>query len=48
MLPLSGYQNVLPAIASGDLTLISNLEELPTYLSKAKLAADPNRYYAAS
>ena len=48
VLPLSGYQNVLPAIASGDLTLISNLEELPTYLSKAKVAADPNRYYAAS
>ena len=48
VLPLSGYQNVLPAIASGDLTLISNLEELPIYLSKAKLAADPNRYYAAS
>ena len=48
VLPLSGYQNVLPAIASGDLTLISNLEELPTYLAKAKVAADPHRYYAAS
>jgi hypothetical protein len=46
VLPLSGYENVLPAISSGDLTLISNLDELPQYLAAAKPAADPNRYYA--
>jgi hypothetical protein len=47
VLPLSGYQNVQPAISSGDLTLISSLEALPEYLQKAKPATDPNRYYAA-
>jgi hypothetical protein len=46
VLPLSGYENVLPAIASGDLTLISNLEELPTYLEQARPAQNPWRYYA--
>ena len=46
VLPLSGYENVLPAIASGDLTLISNLEELPTYLEQASPAQNPWRYYA--
>jgi hypothetical protein len=46
VLPLSGYENVLPAIASGDLTLISNLESLGEYLSQAKPAKDPYRYYA--
>jgi hypothetical protein len=46
VLPLSGYENVLPAIESADLTLISNLESLGEYLSKAKPAQDPYRYYA--
>jgi spore coat polysaccharide biosynthesis predicted glycosyltransferase SpsG len=46
VLPLSGYQNVLPAIASGDLTLISSLEALPEYLAQAKTATDPFRYYS--
>jgi hypothetical protein len=46
VLPLSGYENVLPAISSGDLTLISNLEALPEYLAAAKPATDPFRYYA--
>ena len=46
VLPLSGYQNVLPAIASGDLTLISRLEALPEYLAQAKTATDPFRYYS--
>ena len=48
VLPLSGYENVLPAIASGDLTLISNLEELPKYLAQAKPASDPGKYYATN
>jgi len=46
VLPLSGYENVLPAIAAGDLTLIGNLEALPEYLAAAKPATDPTRYYA--
>jgi hypothetical protein len=46
VLPLSGYENVLPAIEAGDLTLISNLEALPEYLAAAKPAKDPFRYYA--
>ena len=46
VLPLSGYENVLPAIESADLTLISNLESLGEYLSRAKPAKDPYRYYA--
>ena len=46
VLPLSGYENVLPAIKAGDLTLISNLEALPEYLAAAKPAKDPTRYYA--
>jgi hypothetical protein len=46
VLPLSGYENVLPAIKAGDLTLISNLEALPEYLAAAKPANDPSRYYA--
>ena len=46
VLPLSGYENVLPAIEAGDLTLISNLEALPEYLAAAKPAKDPSRYYA--
>ena len=46
VLPLSGYENVQPAISAGDLTLISNLEALPEYLAAAKTATDPFRYYA--
>ena len=46
VLPLSGYENVQPAIDGGDLTLISNLEALPEYLAAAKPASDPFRYYA--
>lgn len=46
VLPLSGYENVRPAIASGDLTLIDSLEALPALLAVAKPAADPSRYYA--
>lgn len=46
VLPLSGYENVLPAIAAGDLTLISNLDSLPEYLAAARPATDPQRYYA--
>ncbi|MFM7029762.1 MAG: hypothetical protein ACKOWK_01675 [Micrococcales bacterium] len=46
VLPLSGYENVQPAIDGGDLTLISNLEALPEFLAAAKPASDPFRYYA--
>jgi hypothetical protein len=46
VLPLSGYENVLPAIESADLTLIINLESRGEYLSKAKPTQDPYRYYA--
>jgi hypothetical protein len=46
VLPLSGYENVLPAIAAGDLTLISNLDALPEYLAAAKRATDPFKYYS--
>jgi len=46
VLPLSGYENVKPAIEAGDLTLISNLEALPEYLAAARSAADPFSYYA--
>jgi hypothetical protein len=46
VLPLQGYQNVQAAINSGDLTLISSLEQLPQTLLAAKKANDPYRYYA--
>ena len=46
VLPLSGYENVLPAIAAGDMTLVSSLESLPKYLAEAKPASDPYGYYA--
>ena len=46
VLPLSGYENVLPAINAGDITLISNLEDLPNALASARLAENPFEYYA--
>ena len=46
VLPLSGYENVRPAIDAGDLTLIDSLDSLPALLAKAKPATDPSKYYA--
>ena len=46
MLPLAGFENIRAAIDSGDITLVSNLKELPLALKNAKPAADKYRYYA--
>ena len=46
VLPLAGYENIRAAIDSGDITLVSNLKELPEALKKAKPATDKYRYYA--
>lgn len=46
VLPLAGFENIRAAIDSGDITLVSNLKELPLALKNAKPAADKYRYYA--
>jgi hypothetical protein len=51
VLPLSGYQNVQPALDAGDMTLIPNklsAQELKNLLLQAKPSANPYSYYAAS
>jgi hypothetical protein len=46
VLPINGYENVKPAILSGDITLITSLEELPEALAAARKAKHPEIYYA--
>lgn len=46
VLPLPGFENTLPAIQSGDITLVTDLSQLPKFLAAAKPAADPSRYYS--
>lgn len=46
VLPLPGFENIRAAIDSGDITLVSNLKELPDALKRAKPATDKYRYYA--
>ena len=46
VLPISGYQNVQPAIDAGDITLITSLDELPKALAAARRAENPEKYYA--
>jgi hypothetical protein len=51
VLPLSGYQNVQPALDAGDMTLVPNrpsAQELKNLLLQAKPSANPYSYYAAS
>lgn len=51
VLPLSGFENVQPALDSGDMTLVPNqisARELKTLLLTAKPSANPYSYYAAS
>lgn len=46
VLPISGYENVQPAIDAGDITLITSLDELPVALAAARVAEHPEKYYA--
>ena len=46
VLPISGYENVQPAIDAGDITLITSLDDLPTALASARRAEHPEKYYA--
>jgi hypothetical protein len=46
VLPLPGFENTRPAIAAGDITLVTELAELPRFLAAAKPAADATRYYS--
>lgn len=51
VLSLSGFENVQPALDSGDMTLVPNqisAQELKTLLLNAKPSANPYSYYAAS
>lgn len=45
-LPLPGYENLQPAIDAGDITLISNLDDITLLMRQAKPAEHPERYYA--
>jgi len=46
VLPLPGFENVQPAIDAGDITLITDLENLPATLASARRAEHPEKYYS--
>jgi hypothetical protein len=46
VLPISGCENVQPAIDAGDITLVTSLDELPMALASARPAEHPEKYYA--
>ncbi len=46
VLPIAGVENVRPAIAAGDITLITSLDEISTALLSARKAVNPEKYYA--
>ena len=46
VLPLAGYENMNRAIASGDVTVISDLGRIGEFIRAAKPAANPDNYYA--
>ncbi|MEO0024442.1 MAG: hypothetical protein RL196_883, partial [Actinomycetota bacterium] len=46
VLPIAGFENVQPAIDAGDITLITNLDDLPAALRSARKAENPEKYYA--
>ena len=46
VLPLPGYENMQRAIDSGDVTLITDLKRMPEFIREAKVAANPDIYYA--
>lgn len=46
VLPVAGFENVRPAIASGDITLVTDLDDLPHHLATSKRVINPERYYA--
>jgi len=45
-LPLPGFENLQPAIDAGDITLISNLEDITLLMRQSKPSEHPERYYA--
>jgi hypothetical protein len=46
VLPLPGYENMKRAIESGDVTVISDLNRIGEFVRAAKVAANPDNYYA--
>ena len=46
VLPLPGYENMQRAIDSGDVTLVTDLKRMPEFIREAKVAANPDIYYA--
>lgn len=46
VLPISGYENVQPAIDDGDITLITRLDDLPSALAAARRVENTDKYYA--
>ena len=46
VLPLPGFENMKRAIESGDVTVISDLNRIGEFVRAAKVAANPDNYYA--
>ena len=46
VLKINGFENVMPAILDGDITLVDSLDELSAALAAARPAKHPEKYYA--
>ena len=46
VLPLPGFENMNRAIAADDVTVITNLDDIGAFMRAAKVAANPDNYYA--
>jgi hypothetical protein len=46
VLPLAGYENMQRAIENGDVTVISDLGRIDQFVRAAKVASNPDNYYA--